>query len=124
MRQGLRRAVGPVAAFEGEVMAEFLALSTNCLAGADMLLEELERGDPDVEERCGLLADRYEVYAMRLPGCRRLAMIASLDTGRPRPWPCIVHGLVANRAGACRAGQARAERHLALTRPSWEPADG
>lgn len=120
----MRRAVAPVADFESEVMAEFVALSTNCLAGADMLLEELDTDEPDVEERCGLLADRYEVYAMKVPGCGRLTMIVSFDTGVQPPWPCLVHGLVSSRGFPCRAGQARAERHLRLTHPSWEPADG
>lgn len=124
MSAPLKRPVAPIAAFDDEVMAEFVALSTTCLAGAEMLLEELETDDPDVDERCGLLADRYEIYAIKLPGCGRLAMIVSLDTGVSAPWPCVVHGLVSSRGAACRVGKARAERHLGLADPSWEPADG
>lgn len=88
-----------------------------------MLLEELAHLDPDPDERCGLLDGRHELYAIPVPGCRRLVLAVSLDTGRPDPWPCTVHGLLGRTGTPCAQARKRAERHLNLVDPIWEPAD-
>ena len=123
-RFGVQRRVEPVSAFADEVLQDFMKPSTRCVTGAHFLLEELESQDPDLEERCGLLDDRHEVYALIIPRCSHLVLIVSLDTKQRRPWPCTVHGLVRSRKTPCDGGRSRATRHFALTNPSWEPADG
>lgn len=118
----MKRTVGPATGFEEEVLKDFLSPSTRCVAGADLLLEELEKFDPDLDERCGLLADRHEVYALNVTRCRHLALVVSLDIVVPRPWPCTVHGLLPRSGLPCETGRQKAERHFNLTNPSWEPA--
>lgn len=117
------RAVEPVPKFRDEVLKDFMAPSTKCVAGADLLLEELENNDPDPQERCGLLGDRYELYALTVPNCAQLALVVTLDTAKRRPWPCILHGLLSHRGRPCDKGRQRAVKHLNLIDPTWEPAD-
>lgn len=123
-RLSVPRRVEPVPAFADEVLLDFEKPSTRCVTGAHFLLEELESQDPDPEERCGLLADRHEVYALDIPKCAHLVLVVSLDTKQRRPWPCTVHGLVRSADRPCESGRVRATRHLDLTNPSWEPAHG
>lgn len=113
--------MGPVEGWEDEVLQDFVSPGAECIEGAYFLLEELETADPDLKERCGLLADRYEVYAMGVPRCPHLTLAVSLDTAGPRPWPCAVHGLLARRGQACDRSRRRAARHFDLIDPSWEP---
>ena len=117
------RSVEPVPEFADEVLEEFRTPSTACVSGADFLLEELEEQDPDLSDRCGLLADRWEVYALSIPKCVHLMLLVSLDTRRKKPWPCVVHGLARSRMMPCEAGRHRAARHFGLINPSWEPAN-
>ena len=117
------RPVEPVAQYHDEVLQDFAAPSTACVAGADFLLEELEETDPDLDERCGLLDNRFELYALRVPKCPHLALVVSLDTGQDRPWPCTLHGLLSRRSRPCEAGRHRAAKHFNLIDPSWEPAN-
>jgi len=107
--------------FRKEVLDDFRSPSKDCVTGADFLLEELDNEDPDLNERCGLLADRHEVYAVRVPRCPHLVLAVSLDLGERRPWPCTVHGLLPSQ-NACEAARQRAARHFDLIDPGWEPA--
>ena len=107
---------------EDAILAEIGALSFDCARGVDFLLEELEEQDPDTDERCGLLGGRHELYALRIPDCPRYAMIVSLDTRRPRPWPCTLHGLVPRKARPRDAARLIVSTQFNLVRPSWEPA--
>ncbi|MEL7212264.1 MAG: hypothetical protein AAGK92_06355 [Pseudomonadota bacterium] len=122
--KGVKRAVEPVAAYLAEVLAEFDAPSTQCMMGVDLLLEELELSDPDLTERCGLLADRYEIYAIEIPRCAHLRLAVSLQIAKDPPWPCIVHGLVRSKEHPCEAARRKAERHFELRHASWEAAHG
>lgn len=117
----LPREVEPVPAFSEEVLSEFEAPSTKCVAGAEFLLEELETHDPDLSERCGLLDNRHEVYVLRIYRCPRLVLVISLNTSRNKPWPCTVHGLVTKANRPCDAGRKKATRHFNLINPAWEP---
>lgn len=119
----MSRTVEPISRFRGEVLKDFQAPSAACVAGADLLLEELEENDPDLDERCGLLGSRYEIYALRIPNCRNLALVVSLDTSSNQPWPCTLHGLFSWRSRPCEAGRQRATKHFNLINPSWEPVD-
>lgn len=116
------RSVAPVPEFEAEVIAEIEAVSANCVAGIDFLLEELETQDPDPDERCGLLAFRHEVYALRVPRCPQQRLVVSLDRAVAPPAPCRVHGLAPSTARPCEHGRRRAAAHLSLINPGWEPA--
>lgn len=94
------RAVEPVLDFHDQVLNDFRDASSPCVEGAYFLIEELETQDPDLDEKCGLLDDRYEVYALKVPKCSSLSLIVSLDTSQEEPWPCTLHGLVRKRADA------------------------
>ena len=64
-----------------------------------MLDEELRLNDPDLNDRCGLLDSRYEVYAATIPQ--------------------MIHGAVGVRS-ACRGAQRLATEHRRLKDPVWE----
>ena len=117
-----RRPVEPVAEFLNEILQDFRRPSSKCATGADLLLEELETQNPSLEDRCGLLADRYELYSLQVPDCPLLALIVSLDLASPLPWPCTIHGLLQSGARTCELGRGLATKHFKLTNPSWEPA--
>jgi hypothetical protein len=119
----LSRVVEPVSGYRDEVLRDFETPPTACVAGADFLIEELEQNNPDLDERCGLLNDRYEVYAVRLPDCRSYVLVVSLDTSLVQPWPCTLHGLLPSDIRPCDVGRQRAAIHLNLINPSWEPAN-
>ena len=84
----MKRAVEPVAAYLAEVLAEFDAPSTQCMIGVDLLLEELELSDPDLTERCGPLAKRFEVYAIEISRFSHLRLSVSLEITAQKPFPC------------------------------------
>jgi hypothetical protein len=84
------------------------------------LIDELEAADPDLDERCGLLDMRHEVYAVRIPGCRRHRLVVSID--RDRNDACVVHGVVPAAGRACNAAHGFAAAQLELTGRAWEPA--
>ena len=88
--------------------------------GVLMLEEELKTNDPDADERCGLLADRYEVFAIRIPGCTTHRLAASIDfkSGQPAP-PVMLHG-VFRAQSACVQARRHAEQHRDLINPTWE----
>lgn len=115
-----RRRVAPVPEFEEAVLAELAAASVDCVDGVDLLLEELETGEPSADERCGLLDGRHEVYALRIPRYARMRFAVSIDRTRGAFGPATVHGLVSSTARPCEASRALAERHLRLIAPVWE----
>lgn len=117
-----RRRVAPVPAFEDAVLAEFEAATADCVDGAHMLLEELETQEPDADERCGLLAGRHEIYALRIPLCARMRLAVSIDRGVGAFGPVTVHGLVASTARPCETGRRLAETHFGLNALAWEVA--
>jgi len=119
----LSRPVEPVPKYRDEVLKDFNHPSAKCVTGADFLLEELEDHDPDLEERCGLLDNRIELYALRIPSCSHLALLVSLTVSEEKPWPCVVHGLAESRSRPCEVARQKAIRHFGLIDPSWEPAD-
>ncbi len=118
------RRVAPVPAFEEAVLAELVAASVACVDGVHLLLGELETQDPDPDERCGLLAGRHEVFAMRIPRCAAARLAVSVDrAGRGGFGPVTVHGLVSSTARPCEAGRRLAEAQLGLGAPAWESDD-
>jgi len=114
------RCVEPVAAFEDEVLADFRAPPVRCVEGVVLLLRELERHDPEPAERCGLLDDRHELYAIPVPGCGAYRLLVSLDTAGNRPWPCTLHGLRPAARNTCDTARTCATRHFGLIAPTWE----
>jgi hypothetical protein len=114
------RRVAPPEGFAEEVFDTIRPLSLNCREGAVLVAEGLRRAGADADERCGLLADRHEVFALRIPRCAGRRLAASFDLGaRPGPAPVTIHGAVPAR-GACAAARRLATRHLRLTNPVWE----
>lgn len=119
----MSRTVTAPVGFEEEVLADFRNASVECVAGVDFLLEELAAQDPDPDERCGLLALRFELYALRIPGCPRWRLLLSIERpAEPALQPCRIHGLAPALARPCDLLRPRAERHLRLINPVWEPA--
>ncbi len=119
----MTRKVEPVSGSQDEVLNDFVSASPDCCQGAWLLLEELETSDPVLEDRCGLLNNQYEIYAMPVPGCRSLSLVVSLDIKGAAPWPCALHGLLSSRARVCDAGRQRAAAQFKLFQPSWEPSN-
>ena len=89
---GVARSVDTVPGFAEVVENQIRALDADCATGVLFLIDELEAADPDLDERCGLLDMRHEVYAVRIPGCRRHRLVVSID--RDRNDACVVHGVV------------------------------
>ncbi len=121
------RTVVEALGYEDEVYASVSALSERCQLGVIMIVEELKSNDPDVEdERCGLLADRHEVYAIVIPErptlfsrCKNHRLAVSIDLKSGPPPTAIVHGVVPLQ-DACEASRRLATRHLGLVNPTWE----
>lgn len=104
---------------EDEILASIRSLPMQCREEVLMIEQELESHDPDLDERCGLLADRFEVYAIRVPGCRRFRLAVSMDFRSGFPPPVTIHGVIPARR-ACEASRHLATRHHTLINPSWE----
>lgn len=117
-----KRKVAPLPAYEEKVLEAIATLTSACVDGIDMLLEELEDQDPDPDERCGLLAMRHEIFALRVPGCRRTGLVVSIDRGEPEPASCTVHGLAQASALPCSLAYRMAREQLGLVNSIWEPA--
>lgn len=107
--------------FEDEFRSSWMALSDDCVEALLMILEEMEGDDPDVDERCGLLEDRHEVYARRLPGCASHRLVVSLDLSGAAPHPMALHAAVPSQPTPCAAARSIAARQLKLVNPVWEP---
>ena len=118
----MTRRIGTLDANAAAFEAAFDGLSFDCARGVDLLLEELEDRDPDPSERLGRLADRHEIYALRIPGCRARVLIVSLDTRPPPPWPCVAHAIVPAGPRRHDAARALAADHLDLALALWEPS--
>lgn len=113
------RRVLPTPDHEDEVLATIRPLSMACKENILMVAEELARADPEISERCGLLADRYEVYALSVPSCGPMRLVVSLDFGEQVHPSAMIHGTVP-RAQACAKARRLVIRHRSLIDPSWE----
>ncbi len=119
-RQYDNRAVLDPPGFDDAVEAAFDALSRTCLQNVLMLYEELALNEPDMAEACGLMDDRYEVYAMKIGQCPSHRLAVSVDRSGENPPPVIVHGPVPTRR-ACEGARRLTRLHRALIDPVWEP---
>jgi hypothetical protein len=115
------RSVDTVPGFAEVVEDQIRALDADCATGALFLIDELGAADPDLDERCGLLDMRHEVYAVRIPGCRRHRLVVSIDRGGKNA--CAVHGVVPAAGRICDAAHGLAAVQLKLIGRAWEPAD-
>jgi hypothetical protein len=116
------RSVAAASGSEAALLKEIGELGTECIDGIDFLLEELERQEPDPDERCGIFDLRHEVYALAVPGCRSRKLAVSIDRAVAAPQPCTVHGVVTAGGNACRNAARRASDQLGLINPAWETA--
>lgn len=114
-----RRSVREPTGFESDLIVSIRPLSTICKEGVFLLEEELESNDPDINERCGLLNDRYEVYSVKIPGCKGHYLGISIDLKSSKPPPVTIHGAVGAHK-ACTNVRNLVTRQLKLINPSWE----
>ena len=84
-----------------------------------MLDEELCFNDPDLNDRCGLLNGRYEVYAATIPQCKMYKLVLSIDFAGSSPPPVMLHGAVPSTA-ACESAKRLAGVHRHIANPFWE----
>jgi hypothetical protein len=103
-----------------EVLQSVRGRSLDCRQNAAMVNDGLKDDvEPGLAERRGLLADRYEVYAMRLPRCGRDLFVVSLDR-RGNPASAMIHGFVRG-GGSAFVARDVVIRHRRLSgAPSWE----
>lgn len=113
-----RRRVAPPEGFDDTVAMEIADHDDDVQQEIFMLIEELEDTDPEVDERCGLLAERHEVYAMRVPGHRGKRLALSVDR-LPGSHRVLLHGIVPSHH-ACATARRLAVRQLRLIDPIWE----
>lgn len=112
--------VAPVPGHEAQILKEFTDLTLKCADGLDAMLDILAEQEPSPRDRCGLLADRHEIFAIPLPDCAKRRLIVSIDCnakGRPR----ALHGTVASSSHSCDEGRRLTTEQLALRGPLWEP---
>lgn len=116
----LRRVVEPAKGYEEQVLERLSSESESCLDGVDFLIDGLEAWmDPDADELCGHLGGEYEVYNMRIPGCKNrvLAVAISRSQGKSR---VTLFGTLPAAADACMSARTLAQEHLRLKHPVWE----
>lgn len=113
-----RRVIAPDG-FVDDLLDGIRQLSDTCKENVLMLEEELVFNDPYLTERCGLLADRFEVFAMTIPSCRRHAFIVSIDLKGENPPPAMMHGVLSS-VGKCDHARRLTIRHRKLVNPLWE----
>ena len=113
--------------YKDEVFEAVSALPERCQLGVIMITEELRSNDPDAKtERCGLLADQHEVFAIVIPSrprvrptCRNYRLAVSIDLKSGPPPVATIHGIVPSR-NAARAAQRLVTKQLHLVNPTWE----
>jgi hypothetical protein len=111
--------VEPVRGCEQQVLKEYGALSVGCAHGFLELMNALGKRDPNIRDRCGLLDDQHEIYAIPVPDCKDHLMILSIDcksAARPR----AIHGILPVGSTVCNQGAGQATRQFGLINPSWE----
>lgn len=105
--------------FETELIDSIRRLSDTCKENVLMLEEELGFNDPYLSERCGLVADRYEVFAITIPSCRGFALVVSSDLKSATPPPVMLHGAITT-TGKCNNAMRLTIRHRKLVNPTRE----
>jgi hypothetical protein len=103
--------VDAVPAYADDVIDEYAKLSQACCYGYSILCDALEREEPKLDHRCGLIGGRFEVYAIPIPECSARHMIISIDRKDP-DMPRCVHGTVPNSDKVCDTGSHMAMRQL------------
>lgn len=111
--------VDTVPAYAEEVIREYAALSQDCCYGYNILCDTLERSDPKIKHRCGLIGGRYEVYALPIPECGERHMIITVDLN-DRTMPRYVHGTVPSADLGFNTGGHIAIRQLGYDQGPWE----
>lgn len=111
--------VAPVPGYEDQILEEYARLSLPCADGFYNMIRILEHNEPGLNDRCGLIDDRFELYAIPLPDCVKRAMIVTVDRKRTA-MPRAIHGTVPRSSRACDRGAKLAIRQLGLVDPSWE----
>lgn len=111
--------VEPVPGYEDALLEDYAALPLPCADGFSSMIDILETQEPSVRDRCGLIADRHELYAVPLPDCGERVMLLSIDR-KARARPRALHGTLPASKSACDRGARIAIGQLGLVNPSWE----
>jgi len=113
--------VAPLPDYIDAILKEYEGLSLPCADGLHTMIERLGEREPSLRDRCGLMADRHELYAITLPDCPRRALVVSIDA-RATPRPRVVHGTLAIAPELAARARDLARSQLGLINPTWEPA--
>lgn len=116
-----RRVVEPKE-FEDQIFEAYRQMSDDCIEKAITLCRELESYDPDADEFCGILDDRFAVYASRIERCATHMFVISLDLKNTKG-PAMAHGPI-TKAKACKSAMRLVTRHRKLINPIWDPRKG
>ncbi|WP_417741016.1 hypothetical protein [Salipiger sp.] len=111
--------VEPVPGYDDDILNEYNKLPLKCADGLEALIDSLERRDPSIRDRCGLLDDRYEIYAIPIPDCPRRCLVISIDI-KDKSQPRALHGTLLKNDTTCDRGRRLATRQLKLINPTWE----
>lgn len=86
-----------------------------------MLEDELKYNDPEADDKCGVIAKRYKVFAMTIPGCKthRLGVSVDIRSGKLAP-PVMLHGVTRAGDGCCAEVKRQTKLHRGLTPPAKE----
>lgn len=118
-RQYQNRRVDAPDGYVDDLLDSIRQLSVTCQQNVLMLEEELVINDPYLSERCGLLDDRFEVFAMTIPKCRGYMFAVSIDLKEKSPPPAMMHGVISS-TGKCDTAKRLTMRHRKLVNPTWE----
>lgn len=114
-------AVAPIEGFREDLFKQLRELPIDCAHGMFKMFDHLEFNDPALRDRCGRIADRYELFAIPTPGCPRRCVIVSIDD-RDMTFARVIHGSLPANDFTCNNGFQLAARQRELINPSWEPA--
>lgn len=116
----MRRVVEPAKGYEEQVLARLSSETESCLDGVDFLIDGLEAWmDPDADELCGHLGGAYEVYMMRIPGCKSRALAVAILRMQGSS-AVTLFGTLPAAPDACLSARTLAQEHLRLKNPVWE----
>ncbi|WP_170566013.1 hypothetical protein [Ruegeria atlantica] len=120
-----KRVVDTLPGAKKEVLDTLETLSEECINGVLMVLMELENPDPaiqpNLEHRCGLLDDKYEIISLPIPDCRKYRLVISIASKDLIDGDIHYHGAAPAGKYTCETGKNLAASQYKLVNPVWEP---
>lgn len=111
--------VSPLPDYEDELLEEYETLPLECAHGFSKIFDTLKASNPNLKDRCGLMSDRFEVFAIPLPDCMDRNMIVSIDT-KDTYHPRYVHGTLISSVNLFQNSARLAAKQFGLNNPTWE----